>query len=244
MHAVIVRPRWVGAMVMRPLVLGAVVVRRRGVCGGAGSRRMSRMRIAGGPICRLIGLIDVRTLCMCAALPSDPVVGVTPWTHRFRGMTAIVVHRRAIADGRHGCGRIGWIGRPCGGRNERCTNEQRHGKRVKHDGLAQDVNRCPHRMRASGFRQTEADLGGCSALSAMKDDGPLRSANGRSWNAVSAHSGSAAGVSAPAMQQAAQLEQGWGDSEAPSSRAADSTQCAGSACASGEASCPVAVACA
>ena len=95
MHAVIVRPRLVGAMVVRTGVLSAVVVRRRGVCGRTGSRRMSRMRIVGGLVCRLI---DVRTVSMCAALPSDPIVGVTPRPDGFHGMTAIAVDRRAIAD--------------------------------------------------------------------------------------------------------------------------------------------------
>lgn len=96
MHAVIVRPRLVGAMVVRAGVLSAVVVRRRGVCGRAGSRRrMSRMRIVGGLVCRLI---DVRTVSMRTALPSDPIVGVTPRPDGFHGMTAIAVDRRAIAD--------------------------------------------------------------------------------------------------------------------------------------------------
>ncbi|AOF81604.1 hypothetical protein BSY238_660 [Methyloversatilis sp. RAC08] len=158
-------------------------------------------------------------------------------------MTAIAVHHRAIADGRHRGGRIGRIGRPRGRRGKRCADEQRRRKGMKHIGLAQDVNRCPHGMRASAFRQAEADLGGCSALSAMKDGGPPRSASGRSWNAMSANRGSAAGVSAPAMQQAAQLEQGWGDNDAPSSGAADSAQCAGSSCASVATSCAVATAC-
>lgn len=159
-------------------------------------------------------------------------------------MTAIAVDRRAVTDGRHhGC-RIGWIGRPRSGRSKRCTDEQRNGKGMQHDGLSQDVNRRPHRVRASGFRQTEADLGGCSVTSAMKDGERLRSANGRSWNAVSANNGSAADASAPAMQQAAQLEQAAGGCGAPASGAAVSAQCAGIACSSGAPSCWAAIACA
>ncbi|MCQ9379157.1 hypothetical protein [Methyloversatilis sp. XJ19-49] len=69
--------------VMHVVILGgrvadAMVMRRRALCGRAGWRRMSRVRVVELRVCLLIRMIDRRSVRMSAGLPCDPVIGVTP----------------------------------------------------------------------------------------------------------------------------------------------------------------------